>query len=739
MTHTHLASKGRTVDTALPSALPELLSPAGSPDALEAAFLAGADAVYLGGSHFNARINAHNFDDTALREAISYAHRLGGRVYLTLNTQIYDKEVKDALTAAYHAATAGVDGLILADMGIAGIIHETLPHLPIHASTQLSGHNRYAGHVLSGLGFSRFVLAREATLEDMKIAVKESGLEVEVFIHGALCVSHSGQCLFSSLVGGRSGNRGLCAQPCRLPYRTKKGKGAQYPLSLKDAALACHIPALIDAGVASLKIEGRMKSPAYVGGVTAIYRRLLDERRGATPEEVTLLAQLFSRDGFTDGYLTSTISGKMLGVRTEADKADSTQAAKQAAPKGQAFLPAVAEVTVAQDTPLTLTLSAPLFRQGEEDNQIISCTVTGDAPEVAQSTPTGKDTLQKQLFRLGGTAYVGKDLVCHIDEGLMVPMSKLNALRREGVAALDEARASALQALVTHRAAYLPTTLKSTPSATHRHVSHTAEFVSPSQIPPKAHEFFDILYLPLHTWIPREGKAYGVILPPVMFDSEVAQVKDKLTLVLSQGATHISVGNIGHLAFLKEVLTTLPDISSSDIMLHGNFRLNICNTHAAKAYLELGLDDLTLSPELTLPRIRDISAAYPMASGAVVYGRIPLMLLEKCVIRALYPDGGDHAPCGKAGEACAICHKGKAEMTDRMGISFPVLRTYPHRNIIYNSRPLSMTDRQDMLDAVGLCTRHYIFSIESSEQVEAVINATQKGQAISGEVSRMSK
>ena len=198
--------------------LPELLSPAGSPEALEAAFLAGADAVYLGGSRFNARINAHNFGPAELREAVTHAHRMGGRVYLTLNTLLWDRELTDALAAAYEAAEAGVDALIVADLGAAALIRRSLPSLPIHASTQLSGHNASVGWVLADFGFSRFVIARETSFTDLAAAVRNNPLEVEVFIHGALCVSHSGQCLFSSLVGGRSGNRGECAQPCRLPY-----------------------------------------------------------------------------------------------------------------------------------------------------------------------------------------------------------------------------------------------------------------------------------------------------------------------------------------------------------------------------------------------------------------------------------------------------------------------------------------------------------------------------------------
>lgn len=723
--------------------LPELLSPAGSPEALEAAFLAGADAVYLGGSSFNARIGAHNFDPTALCEAVSHAHALGGRVYLTLNTQIYDREIKDALVAAYQAADAGVDGLILADMGLSHAIKQVMPSLPLHASTQCSGHNKYAGHILSKLGFCRFVMARESSLEDIRTATAESGLEVEVFVHGALCVSHSGQCLFSSLVGGRSGNRGLCAQPCRLPYRgagenALRVKGDIYPLSLKDLSLARHIPALIDCGVASLKIEGRMKAPAYVGGVTSIYRRLLDEKRPATSDEEQALSLLFSREGFTDGYFTSLISGRMLGVRTNEDISNSRQSAKQAPAKGGAYLPVTMELTARKDTPVALSLTAPLYRQGAEDQRDITVTVYAEPPLPAVNTPTDEATLERQLSRLGGTPYTLSRLTCHTDEGLMIPVSKLNALRRQGVDAIEAARKQAMTESTSHRAARGVAGNSSAKAKEHSpRLRYTARFISAEQIPPQAKDYFDVIYLPLHAWkATKEGEPYGVILPPVIFEREVQGICHRLSDAVTQGAKHILVTNIGQLPLLK---ATLSPEALKGLSLHGDLRLNVCNTASAQAYLAMGLDDLLLSPELTLPRIRDISAELPQAAGTVIYGRVPLMLLEKCAIRALYPDGGNNAPCGKAGVACTVCGQNKAVLVDRLGVRFPILRLYPHRNVIYNSRPLSMTDRADALDAAHLLERHMIFTVESPDEVLRVIRATKEGSPLPCEVTRIAK
>ena len=281
-----------------------------------AAINAGADAVYFGMPEFNARIGADNFTRENLGEHLRLCHLMGVKAYITLNTQIYDRETDAFLETARFAYEAGADAAIVGDLGAAALLQKYLPELPIHASTQLSGHCHMSGAELSKLGFSRMVCAREMSLDDIKTFVKNSPIEAEIFIHGALCVCHSGQCLFSSLVGGRSGNRGLCAQPCRLPYRIGKryegvtsasaneGKSG-YHLSLKDSCLALHIPEIIKSGAASLKIEGRMKAADYVGRVTAVYRKLLDEGRAATDAEIRRLEGIFSRGGFTDGYYTA--------------------------------------------------------------------------------------------------------------------------------------------------------------------------------------------------------------------------------------------------------------------------------------------------------------------------------------------------------------------------------------------------------------------------------------------------
>ncbi len=296
--------------------MPYLLSPAGSPAALKAAIDAGADEVYLGGSDFNARKNASNFDRDALVRAAKHCRSSNVGLHITLNTLIYDKEFKSVLEYVdFLANDVRPDALIVQDLGLACEIRQAYPELALHASTQMRIHSPSDAEFLKNLGFTRAVLARELPKEDIA-AFAATGLETEIFVHGAICVSESGGCLMSSVIGNRSGNRGECAQPCRLPC---KGKN-RYPLSLKDMCLASHIPEISEIGVTSLKIEGRMKSPEYVGKVTAVYRRLIDENRTATADELKLLANVFSRTGFTDGYFVSRINRDMFGIRREEDK-----------------------------------------------------------------------------------------------------------------------------------------------------------------------------------------------------------------------------------------------------------------------------------------------------------------------------------------------------------------------------------------------------------------------------------
>lgn len=682
-------------------ALPELLCPAGSPLALDAAIEGGADAVYLGGLGFNARMNASNFSADDLVSGIRRAHAHGVKVYLTLNTLVYDRELPDYLRAAAFAQNAGADALIVADLGGAAAIHRHLPELALHASTQACAHGADAGLLLEQLGFSRIVVARELSLQNLRTAVERSPIEIEAFIHGALCVCHSGQCLFSSLVGGRSGNRGECAQPCRLPFRTDKGR-SDYPLSLKDLSLARHVPALIDAGLSSLKIEGRMRSPEYVLTVARIWRTLLDENRAADEDELCRLGEAFSRDGFTDGYFTSRIGHHMLGVRSEQDK----QAARSLEPfKGLTRRISVTmQATVRADKPVALSIS----------DGTRNVTVTGDIPQAAINAPLDTATVRRQLTKLGNTPYEVSDCRVTLDEGLMLPISSLNALRR---AAVDALTVADVPSAATAEPTYLPVQPQGDRAPC---TERSAHMTSAAQLTDAAITFFDICYLPPHALLAltdeqlsrvSDKTELAVALPPVVMDHEREALKHELTRLVGRGVKRALLANWGHLPLVREV-GLIPD---------GDARLNVTNTETVTLCERLGIGRPILSPELTLPQIRDIGGDV----RTVVYGRIPLMLLEKCVIR----EAAD----------CKTCDRGAAELVDRRGVHFPVRRLSDHRNIVYNSLPTYMADEQDKLERYRAGGYHFIFSTEAPREVDEVVRAYLGGLPAKGQVRRIGK
>ena len=667
--------------------IPELLCPAGSPEAFCAAIEGGADAIYMGGTAFNARINAKNFTTEQMKSSIALAHSYGVKVYITMNTLVYDREKEQLLRAAEDAYLCGADALITADLGGASLIKERVP-IELHASTQVSGHNADAARYLSELGFSRMVLAREMSREDISNFVKNSPIEAEVFVHGALCVCHSGQCLFSSVVGGRSGNRGECAQPCRLPFKNKGGN--PYPLSLKDLSLAAHLPELTEMGVASLKIEGRMKSPEYVRDVARIFRRLLDENRGADRREMSELAEIFSRGGFTDGYYTKNIGSSMLGIRSDSDK----QSSRTLVPfeKITRKLPLSLSATVKEGEAMRLTA----------DDGRKAATVLGATPEAAINAPLSREAVEKNLSKLGNTPYYLEGLELSLGDNVMVPLSAINALRREAIEKLtaDEQRSrDDLRSVPADKQSEKPKKLS----------GNSALFYFPDRIPAEAKEFFDVLYVPIEKY---NGETSGVALPPVIYDSEREKISKMLIRARELGATHILVGNVGHIELARE----------SGMTLHGDFRLNIMNSETAEGYLSDGFCDLMASPELTLPQLRDVVRAVPVTRG-IIYGRTPLMVTEKCV--------------GKELGSCDSCTNGQTVLTDRRGVRFPVLRIFEHRSLIVNSLPLYMADRQNELQRNGITAGHFIFTTETKDEIRKLIAAYKNDTPPTAEVRRI--
>ena len=669
------------------SRLPELLAPAGSPEALRAAVAAGADAVYLGGAGFNARANAVNFDDAAMAEAIAYCHAYGVKVYVTLNTLLYDREMEGFLAYAASLYRMGVDAVIVADRGAMRLLSRYIPALPIHASTQASAHSVAGVDDLVALGATRVVPARELSLPDIRTAVERSQAEIEVFLHGALCVSYSGQCLFSSLVGGRSGNRGECAQPCRLPYN-----GA-YPISLKDLSRADHIPALIDSGVASLKIEGRMKSPTYVYGVTEIYRRLLDEGRAATAAENIHLRELFSRGGFTDRYFTGRPDKPMTGTRSEQDKADSRALADFSIPERKISL--CGEVIVQAEKPAHLTLRTADGR---------SATVSGDIPAQAKNAPLTAEGLAERLCRMGGTPYSlsPSDLAVQVEPGLNLSPGAVNALRRAALAALSMPDAG--------RAAFALPAGAGRPAPVRRAEKplRTALFYSPRQADAigKGLSFFDLFFLPLDEWEAASSRPSGVYIPPIVHDHEREDVLAMLHRAYEAGIRYALCGNAGMMAALREI----------GFAVVGDFRLNVTNRESAAAWREAGLYSCILSPELALPQLRDIGWG-----SSITYGRIPLMLTERCFMKE---NGG-----------CDRC--GRITLRDRRMAQFPMLREYLHRNLICNSLPTYMGDKQAALAGIAPVGEHFIFTIETPDEAARVLQAYRSGRPLAGQVRRI--
>lgn len=656
-------------------ALPELLAPAGSFDALVAAIKAGADAVYVGGKAFGARAFAKNFSDDELMRAASYARLHGVKLYVTVNTLVFDKETEALSRYANLLRRVRPDAVIMADLGAVSIFKRLAPELEIHASTQMSVHNLRGADEAFRLGCKRVVLARELALADIKTVTEKSMAETEIFLHGALCVSHSGQCLMSSLVGGRSGNRGECAQPCRLPYNGK------YPLSLKDLSLAQHIPELIESGVSSLKIEGRMKSAEYVYAVTSVYRRLLDEGRCADGEELSLLARAFSRGGFTDGYFTDKKGSPMTGVRSDADKTESRALSPHDFSPERIALKARAEFRLGAPARLELIMGGK------------RALALGDEPRPAESSPLTSEGLKERLCKMGNTFFslAAEDIEISCEDGINLSPKAINELRRNAVRELEGAEPT------------LEENELNPPKKRRSARLHTALFFNTDTLLScdiADLNFFDIIFAPIFDYARAARLALGVYLPPVVTEREWQSFEEELKKAAALGAKYALVGNISHISAAKE----------AGLVPIGDFRLNVSNSYSAEALYSLGVRDIILSAEITLPMARDVGG------GVIVAGRIPLMLTERCFIKENF--------------GCNNC--GKVAFTDRTGAKFPIIKEAGHRNIIFNSNVSYMGDKRAELDAAGVGIRHFIFSTEDARGACALIRAYKRRESIDG-------
>jgi len=669
----------------------ELLAPAGSMEALRAAVCNGADAVYLGADTFNARMNARNFSAADLQEAVVYCHVRGVKVHLTLNTLVLDREMPRAAELIRLAASCGVDAFIVQDLGMVSLCRQLAPDVPIHASTQMSIHSLEGVMEAAALGCSRVVLARELPAEEIAHICKRSPVEIEVFVHGALCMCYSGQCYLSSVIGRRSGNRGQCAQPCRLPYGYGRFESTRYPLSLKDNCLAGELDELRRMGVASIKIEGRMKRPEYVAIVTRAYRTVLNGGK-LMPSDLQELETAFSRQGFTDGYFRGQTGSDMFGRRQEGeDTAD---------------LFASARATYEQGEPQRIGVRFyAMIRRGEpaqlavEDPDGNLCRTRGPVPEQAVYRSLTPQDLEQQLKKTGGTPYLCTAVRSSLDPDLMLPASAINAMRRDVIAELTAKRGRAAPA---HLNAYdEPPRYDGIAGEPQLTIAvRTAGQITSRMLSMKP----TVLYVPLselaeHPDLPQRVSVetqLAAILPRVIWSGELAPVARQLRTVYEMGVRQVLAGNLGQLHIAR----------AAGFAVRGDFGLNIVNSRAMRYLREQGLDSQLLSFELTLPQIRDISKAVP--AELLIYGRLPLMLMENCVMK------------NRTG-ICA-CQTGTVRLVDRVGEEFPIVKDPGTcRNVLLNGKKLYLLDKKDALRGMGLWALRLQFTTENPGEIDKVL------------------
>ena len=553
----------------------ELLAPAGGYEALIAAVQSGADAVYMGFGAFNARRSAKNFTDEEFASAVDYCHLRGVRVFLTLNTLLTDRELDKVADTLRKASAMGVDAVLVQDWGLLTLARETVPDLPIHASTQMSLFTSGGARWAERLGMERVVLARELSRDDIANVCRSCGAEIEVFVHGALCMCYSGQCTMSALIGQRSGNRGACAQPCRLPYGVNSPCRNQFPLSLKDANLSAYLQELESMGVACLKLEGRMKRPEYVAVITAIYRRLLDEKRGPTAEESRALEQAFSRSGFTDGYYRHRKGPAMFGTRPEnapEPKELFSEARKLYESGEHKQIDLSLRATIWADEASTLTAS----------DGVHTVTVTGPVPETARDRALTAADAAERLQKTGGTVFRCKAAEVSVGEGLMLTAAAINGLRRDALEALAAARTAVPQRRSLPTPA-LPEQETFSPAAP----KLTCSIARLDQLTETLANGAEMIYIPIEL-LPGltdyRGRAkLCAVLPRVWRDGDEAGFRKILETTPTLSAA--SIGNAGHMVITEG----LP------LEKRGDFGLNVFNSRAVAFWQGQELDSVTVS------------------------------------------------------------------------------------------------------------------------------------------------
>ena len=679
----------------------EILAPVGNEEMLRAAVFSGADAVYLGFSGFNARTSANNFDADTLKDAVRFCHARGVAVHVALNTTVYGGELP-ALEAAIRAvAASGADAVICQDLAVATLIGRIAPQLPRHGSTQMSVHSLQGALELKELGFTRVVLARELSLPEVEHITKHCGIETECFVHGALCMCVSGQCYMSAFLGGRSGNRGSCAGPCRLPFEANalpEGKpGRLHHLSLKDNSVIDKLDKLQALGVASAKIEGRLRTPEYVAAAVSA---CLAGREGRAYDR-DLLKNAFSRSGFTSGYLDGKIDGTMFGVRSEAD-----------AEQTKKTLPMLRELYRRERSRVPVKMKLEIEEGGEKltvmDADGNKAFAYGDAePQPARTDPT--ESLHRSLAKTGGTPFAAsaEDITVEMDGGpWFVPGSAVNELRREALDALLKKR-EVLRPWPTTDEHVPALPLRTLPSRR----TLRARFENWEQVPERALDGIEYLILPIAQAdrVPREWRAKTLLeLPRVMFGKLEEDTARRIAATQDAGFAGYEVSNIAHLRLCR------------GLPMSGSFGLNITNQLAAQFYADNGLGSMLILPEVKDSDIGTIAPTHdgkPVPTGVLVYGHMPLMVTRACPLQNIH----DCAHCDKTGV-----------LTDRKAKKFPVRCGLGVRTI-YNPVPIYMGDKP------GALTVDYgvaYFTLESREEAAQILDMIRTHAPFEGDFTR---
>lgn len=671
----------------------EILAPVGNREMLIAAVRSGADAVYLGLENFNARRNAENFTTESLKEAVEFCHVRGVKVYLTLNIILSDKELEDAVVQTVTAAKLGIDGVITADIGFSCALHSVLPSLPIHASTQMTVHSPSAIKPLKEIGFSRVVVSREMSkseLVEFCKTAKEYNMEVEVFVHGALCMSMSGQCLLSAMLGGRSGNRGLCAGPCRLPFSAENSSG--YDLSLKDLSLISYLNELKDMGVTSFKIEGRMKRPEYVAAATAACRQMLCQ--GCVDEEISsALEKVFSRSGFTSGYYTGKPGKDMFGIRTKDDVT--------ASDKVFAFLHTLyrnerqsvkisGKAEIKANKPITFTVT---------DN-VNTVTVSSVVPEKAIKRPIDEDFVSQMLCKTGGTPYYFEQLVAGIDEGITVRAGDLNSLRRKALEELSVLRAK-IPSITADFSALNTFSSKKTGSR------------------PKT-----VIRIDNIEQLTEKAKKSCLVVVPIGINPDLLPKNLNIAVELPRGISNEKY-ILSCLESFKEkgvkvaVCSTLAAVELAKkvgLEYVSDFGFNVYNSNSLLYHKNQNALAAVLSAEILLSDAKNLADG--LQKGIISYGRIPLMLTRNCPI--------------KNGQNCNECLRSKS-LIDRKSAVFPVRCNNGYSELL-NSKVIWLADKPS--DLIGLDFQVLYFTDETPERVDRVIDAYQDNSSPDCEFTR---